>query len=149
MLSPKKTKYRKAFKGRIAGNAKGGTDLNFGSYGLKTVEPERITARQIEAARQWRFRPARREAEGPGAVSPHPVGGVGEPDRTGTGDRGGQPQHGDVPETAAPLRRPVLHTGPYRPRRVGSARTSSPSAGRCSRHPRPIPTTRRPATCTT
>ena len=52
MLSPKKTKYRKAFKGRIHGTAKGGTLLNFGSYGLKAVEPERITARQIEAARR-------------------------------------------------------------------------------------------------
>ena len=52
MLQPKKTKYRKAFKGRIHGSAKGGFSLNFGSYGLKTVEPERITARQIEAARR-------------------------------------------------------------------------------------------------
>ena len=52
MLQPKKTKFRKAFKGRIHGNAKGGTDLNFGSYGLKALEPERITARQIEAARR-------------------------------------------------------------------------------------------------
>ena len=52
MLQPKKTKYRKAFKGRIHGAAKGGFSLNFGSYGLKTVEPERITARQIEAARR-------------------------------------------------------------------------------------------------
>ena len=52
MLQPKKTKFRKAFKGKIHGNAKGGTDLNFGSYGLKAMEPERITARQIEAARR-------------------------------------------------------------------------------------------------
>ena len=52
MLQPKKHKFRKAFKGRIHGNAKGGTDLNFGSYGLKCLEPERITARQIEAARR-------------------------------------------------------------------------------------------------
>ena len=52
MLQPKKTKYRKAFKGKIHGNAKGGTTLNFGSYGLKAMEPERITARQIEAARR-------------------------------------------------------------------------------------------------
>jgi large subunit ribosomal protein L16 len=52
MLSPKKTKFRKAFKGRIHGLAKGGTDLNFGQFGLKAVEPERITARQIEAARR-------------------------------------------------------------------------------------------------
>ena len=52
MLQPKKTKFRKAFKGRISGDAKGGTALNFGAYGLKALEPERITARQIEAARR-------------------------------------------------------------------------------------------------
>ena len=52
MLQPKRTKYRKAHKGRIRGNAKGGTALNFGAYGLKAVEPERLTARQIEAARR-------------------------------------------------------------------------------------------------
>ena len=52
MLQPKRTKFRKAHKGRIHGNAKGGTELNFGSFGLKAMEPERITARQIEAARR-------------------------------------------------------------------------------------------------
>jgi large subunit ribosomal protein L16 len=52
MLQPKKTKFRKAHKGRIHGNAKGGTDLAFGSFGLKSQEPERVTARQIEAARR-------------------------------------------------------------------------------------------------
>ncbi|WP_334148617.1 50S ribosomal protein L16 [Hyphomicrobium sp.] len=52
MLQPKKTKFRKQFKGRIHGAAKGGTSLNFGSHGLKAVEPERVTARQIEAARR-------------------------------------------------------------------------------------------------
>ena len=52
MLQPKRTKYRKAHKGRIHGNAKGGTTLNFGSYGLKALTPERVTARQIEAARR-------------------------------------------------------------------------------------------------
>ena len=52
MLQPKKTKFRKAFKGRVHGMAKGGTLLNFGAYGLKAVEPGRITARQIEAARR-------------------------------------------------------------------------------------------------
>jgi large subunit ribosomal protein L16 len=52
MMSPKKTKYRKAHKGRIRGNAKGGFSLNFGEYGLKALQPERITARQIEAARR-------------------------------------------------------------------------------------------------
>lgn len=52
MLQPKRTKFRKQHKGRIHGNAKGGTDLNFGAFGLKALEPERITARQIEAARR-------------------------------------------------------------------------------------------------
>ena len=52
MLQPKKTKFRKAFKGRMNGNAKGGTSLNFGSFGLKALEPERVTARQNEAARR-------------------------------------------------------------------------------------------------
>jgi len=52
MLQPKRTKFRKAFKGRIHGDAKGGTSLNFGSYGLKAMAPERITARQIESARR-------------------------------------------------------------------------------------------------
>ena len=52
MMSPKRTKYRKAHKGRIHGLAKSGTTLNFGAFGLKALEPERITARQIEAARR-------------------------------------------------------------------------------------------------
>jgi large subunit ribosomal protein L16 len=52
MLQPKKTKFRKQFKGRIHGVAKGGTDLNFGQFGLKALEPERVNARQIEAARR-------------------------------------------------------------------------------------------------
>lgn len=52
MLSPRRTKYRKAFKGRIHGKSKGGTALNFGEYGLKAMSPERVTARQIEAARR-------------------------------------------------------------------------------------------------
>src|SRR4051812_49827422 len=52
MLQPKRTKFRKAHKGRIHGDAKGGTALNFGAFGLKAMEPERITARQIEAARR-------------------------------------------------------------------------------------------------
>lgn len=61
MLSPKRTKYRKAHKGRIHGNAKGGTQLNFGSFGLKALEPERITARQIEAARRAITRAMKRQ----------------------------------------------------------------------------------------
>jgi len=52
MLQPKKTKFRKAHKGRIHGVAKGGTELAFGQFGLKSQEPERVTARQIEAARR-------------------------------------------------------------------------------------------------
>lgn len=52
MLQPKRTKFRKAFKGRIHGAAKGGTNLDFGQFGLKAQEPERLTARQIEAARR-------------------------------------------------------------------------------------------------
>ena len=52
MLAPKKFKHRKQHKGRIHGNAKGGTTLNFGAYGLKALTPDRITARQIEAARR-------------------------------------------------------------------------------------------------
>jgi large subunit ribosomal protein L16 len=52
MMSPKKTKYRKQHKGRIKGAAKGGFTLNFGEYGLKAMQPERVTARQIEAARR-------------------------------------------------------------------------------------------------
>ena len=61
MLSPKKTKYRKAFKGRIHGSSKGGFALNFGSYGLKALEPERVTARQIEAARRAITRQMKRQ----------------------------------------------------------------------------------------
>ena len=52
MLQPKRTKYRKAFKGSINGESKGGTDLNFGAFGLKSLEPNRVTAREIEAARR-------------------------------------------------------------------------------------------------
>lgn len=52
MLAPKKTKFRKVFKGRIHGIAKGGSELAFGTFGLKALEPERVTARQIEAARR-------------------------------------------------------------------------------------------------
>ena len=52
MLQPKRTQFRKAFKGRIHGAAKGGFELNFGQFGLKALEPERVTARQIEAARR-------------------------------------------------------------------------------------------------
>jgi len=52
MLQPKRTKFRKQFKGRIHGNSKGGTELSFGAFGLKALEPERVTARQIEAARR-------------------------------------------------------------------------------------------------
>ena len=60
MLSPKRTKFRKAHKGRIHGLAKGGTDLNFGAFGLKATTPARVTARQIEAARRAITRHIRR-----------------------------------------------------------------------------------------
>lgn len=63
MLQPKRTKYRKAHKGRIHGNAKGGTDLNFGSIGLKALSPERVTARQIEAARRTITRHIKRQGK--------------------------------------------------------------------------------------
>ena len=52
MLQPKRTNYRKQFKGRIHGQATSGAELTFGSFGLKALEPERVTARQIEAARR-------------------------------------------------------------------------------------------------
>ncbi len=61
MLSPKRTKFRKQHKGRIHGLAKGGSDLNFGAFGLKALEPERITARQIEAARRAITRQMKRQ----------------------------------------------------------------------------------------
>lgn len=63
MLSPKKIKYRKAFKGRIKGVATSGTTLNFGAYGMKALEPSRITARQIEAARRAITRHLRRQGK--------------------------------------------------------------------------------------
>ena len=52
MLQPMRTKFRKAHKGRIRGTSKAGTELNFGQFGLKALEPDRVTARQIEAARR-------------------------------------------------------------------------------------------------
>ena len=61
MLSPKRTKFRKMFKGRIKGLAKGGSNLNFGSFGLKATQPERVTARQIEAARRAMTRHMKRQ----------------------------------------------------------------------------------------
>ena len=63
MLQPKKTKYRKAQKGRIHGDAKGGSDLNFGAFGLKALEPDRITARQIESARRAITRHMKRQGK--------------------------------------------------------------------------------------
>jgi len=61
MLQPKRTRLRKVHTGRIHGEAKGGSTLNFGSYGLKSIEPERITARQIEAARRAMTRHMKRQ----------------------------------------------------------------------------------------
>ena len=61
MLSPKRTKFRKAHKGRIHGVAQAGNQLNFGSYGLKAMQPQRVTARQIEAARRAMTRHMKRQ----------------------------------------------------------------------------------------
>lgn len=61
MLSPKRTKFRKQHKGRIHGEAKGGSDLNFGTFGLKATEPDRVNARQIEAARRAMTRAMKRQ----------------------------------------------------------------------------------------
>ena len=61
MLQPKRTKFRKQFKGRIHGVATSGALLNFGQFGLKALEPERITARQIEAARRAITRDMKRQ----------------------------------------------------------------------------------------
>src|SRR5919199_418630 len=61
MLQPKRTKFRKAHKGRIHGIAKGGFTLTFGGFGLKALEPERVTARQIEAARRAITRAMKRQ----------------------------------------------------------------------------------------
>ena len=63
MLQPKKTKYRKQHKGRIRVLAKGGSNLDFGTYGLKALQPERITARQIEAARRALTRHMKRQGK--------------------------------------------------------------------------------------
>ncbi|MBR9834161.1 MAG: 50S ribosomal protein L16 [Alphaproteobacteria bacterium] len=63
MRQPKRTKYRKAFKGRIKGNAKGGYTVAFGSYALKALEPERVTARQIEATRRAVTREMKRQGK--------------------------------------------------------------------------------------
>jgi len=63
MLQPKKSKFRKAHKGRIHGAAKGGSTLAFGEYGLKALDPDRITARQIEAARRAIARAMKRQGK--------------------------------------------------------------------------------------
>ncbi|MDE0114361.1 MAG: 50S ribosomal protein L16 [Albidovulum sp.] len=61
MLQPQRTKFRKQHKGRIRGFATGGTKINFGSFGLKALQPERVTARQIEAARRAMTRQMKRQ----------------------------------------------------------------------------------------
>jgi large subunit ribosomal protein L16 len=63
MMQPKKTRFRRAFKGRIKGTAKAGAQLSFGSFGLKALEPERVTARQIEAARRAITRQMKRQGK--------------------------------------------------------------------------------------
>src|ERR1700735_3519770 len=70
MLQPKRTKYRKAHKGRIHGAAKGGFRLSYGSYGLKAMEPDRVTARQIEAARRAMTRAMKRQGRFVILISP-------------------------------------------------------------------------------
>jgi large subunit ribosomal protein L16 len=61
MLQPKRTKFRKMHKGRITGQAKGGFEISFGQFGLKALEPERVTSRQIEAARRAMTREMKRQ----------------------------------------------------------------------------------------
>ena len=86
MMQPMKTKFRKAFKGRIRGAAKGGYELNFGEFGLKAVEPERVTARQIEAARRALTRHMKRAGRVWSRVFPDgPVSKKPLEDRMGTG----------------------------------------------------------------
>ena len=63
MMQPKKMKFRRAHKGRISGLATSGAALNFGSFGLKALEPERVTARQIEAARRAITRQMKRQGQ--------------------------------------------------------------------------------------
>ena len=93
MMQPKRSKFRKAFKGRIHGNAKGGSALNFGEFGLKAMEPERITARQIEAARRALTRHMKRA----GRVCDSRLSrraGVEEADRSAHGQRQGARRNG-------------------------------------------------------
>ncbi|MEQ1617890.1 MAG: 50S ribosomal protein L16 [Terricaulis sp.] len=61
MMQPKKTKFRRAHKGRIKGNTKAGAALNFGQFGLKALEPNRVNAREIEAARRAITREMKRQ----------------------------------------------------------------------------------------
>jgi large subunit ribosomal protein L16 len=61
MMQPKKTKFRRAHKGRIKGNTKGGSALNFGQFGLKALEPNRVNAREIEACRRAITREMKRQ----------------------------------------------------------------------------------------
>ena len=92
MLSPKRTKFRKQFKGRINGAAKAGTSLNFGAYGLKALEPERLTAREIEAARRAITREMKRAGRVWIRIFPDvPVSGKPAEVRMGSGK--GSPEH--------------------------------------------------------
>ena len=63
MLQPKKTKYRKSQKGKMKGNAQRGATINFGSYGIKSLDECFVTARQIEAARIAATRFMKREGQ--------------------------------------------------------------------------------------
>ena len=73
MMLPKRTKFRKAFKGRLRGKAKGGYELNFGSYGLKALSGERVTARQIEASRRAMSRAMKRAGKALDPRVPRPA----------------------------------------------------------------------------
>ena len=132
MLQPKKTKFRKAFKGRIHGLAKGVTSLNFGSYGLKAMEPERITARQIEAARRAISRAIKRQGRLWIRIFPDvPVSSKPAEVRMGKGK--GSPEYW-VPRQARP--HPVRTRRRSRPRGRAGVRTCGDEAadqdeGRC------------------
>src|SRR4051812_13634247 len=91
MLQPKKTKFRKQFKGRIRGPSKGGTELNFGQFGLKALEPERVNARQIEAARRAITRQMKRQGRGGVRIFPD-VPGSSEPPQGRMGKGKGAPE---------------------------------------------------------
>ncbi len=125
MLQPKKTRFRKQFKGRIHGAAKGGFELNFGQFGLKAVEPERITARQIEAARRAITREMKRQGRVWIRVFPDvPVSSKPTEVRMGSGRPGSIPAGSCSRSTALPRTSPRRRSASA-PRSFRSARGSS------------------------